>query len=137
MGALAFLLLVAPGSTAVVDGEDAAYAGQLTLAPGGGAVIDIGSTNILTLSGFQNLITGAFPADATVAAQLLTPNNSVVASFSLPYVAGTTGEGTLYRAVLRASLTAQLTAQKYLLVVTATDAHGNKRVFELLCTAVN
>jgi hypothetical protein len=100
------------------------------------ASLTVGSTNLVELTGLQDTVTGSYPTDATVTAQLLEPKGTPVVgaeSITLGYVAGTSGADTTYRGAIPA--TVALGAKVYTLVVTATDASGNKRVFTVQATA--
>jgi hypothetical protein len=103
-------------------------------------LLDIGSTNLITLTGLKDTVTGDYPTDATVTATLY-PSSSTTPvggaeNLVLAYVPTTTGAATQYRGVIPASVAATLLIQPYLLIVTATDANNNVRVFYVPCSAV-
>jgi|SRR6185437_4220916 len=103
--------------------------------------LDIGSTNLITLTGLQDTVTGLYPVDATVTATLAVQSTGDVVSgaesLALAYVSPTSGAATMYRGSLPAAVAASLViGQPYLLTVTATDTSQNVRVFYLPCSAV-
>lgn len=99
-------------------------------------ILEIGSTNVVTLTGLQDITTLAYPQDATVTGVLTDlEGNPVdgVPTITLSYVSGTSGAGTLYRGLLAAS--APLDEQLYKLRVTVTDGNGSISVFTVIAAA--
>lgn len=99
------------------------------------ALLRIGSTNLVELTGLQDTVTDAYPTDATVTATLSDDGTPVTDAADLPceYVSGTSGASTTYRGEIPA--TVSLSPKVYTLTVTATDTNDNVRVFTVAATA--
>jgi hypothetical protein len=95
--------------------------------------LHVGSTNDHRLLSWRNTVTGEYPTNGVVSVTLidLTTNTPVVGAVALemPYVAGTTGIDTEYRASFPAALPL-VAGRNYLARVTAIDIEGNVRNFE-------
>lgn len=115
--------------------ESTAYAGNITMYPGGLGVLHIGSTNVIAVTGLQDMLIGNFPVTATVTMTLKDVNNNPISgAINLPlnYVAGTSGDSTTYRGPIKHTVTATLTnAATYTVWITAVDPSGNVRLFQV------
>lgn len=89
--------------------------------------LSIGSTELVTLVGLLDTVTGQYVNNATVAGALLdAARTTTLTTFSMPYVVATDGE---YEGTISAPVTAALTSgTTYQVRVTATSG-GNVRVF--------
>lgn len=99
-------------------------------------IIEIGSTNVVTLTALQDITTLAYPIDATVVGTLLDIQGQPVSGvdpIAFAHVDGTIGAESVYRGMIPAS--APIVPQLYKLRVTVTDAGGQISVFTVTAAA--
>lgn len=86
----------------------------------------VGATNQVTLTELQDTTTGLYPADATILCSVQNLDGSAVANatgLAMPYIVGTTGKATAYRAIIPATA-ALVVGVQYLIKLTITAAGG-------------
>ncbi len=100
------------------------------------AKLKVGSTNTLEIAELKNTVTGDYPTDATITADLLDATETPVSGasgISVAHVSGTSGESTLYQGTLLH--TVALTAGADYTARFTITAGSNVRRIDLPCIA--